>query len=192
VELPKPAAVALLELIGPEFGLLDQEISRLALYAGPSHKITTKLVRELGGGWRAKTAWDMIDAALSGRGAEAIHQLDRLLQSGEYPQALFGSIAWSLRRFAAATRVYQRAERQRRRIRLSDALGQAGFFTWQKQALKTAEQQLKQLGRHRAGEFHQWLLETDLALKGSHSSPELSRLALERLLLRLDRQFARR
>ena len=191
-QLAKNAAVALLDVIGPEFGLLDQEIGRLVLYAGPSNKITEKLVREVGGGWRAKTAWEVIDAALSGDGAEALRQLDRLLQSGEQPQAMFGPISWSLRRFAAATRIYQRAERHGQRMRVPEALEKAGFFTWQPDAMRAAERQLKQLGRERAVQLHRWLLETDLALKGSHSSPDMARLALEHLVLRMDQHLAPR
>ena len=62
------AAVLLLELgFGPEFGLLDQELAKLALYADKSGKVTEKLVQELGGGWRTQTAWELIDAALFGR-----------------------------------------------------------------------------------------------------------------------------
>jgi DNA polymerase-3 subunit delta len=188
-QLTKTAATVLLERIGPEFGLLDQELAKLALYAGTAGQITDELVREVGGGWRAQTAWEVIGAALAGQGAEALRQLDRLLQAGEAPLAMFGPISWSLRRFAAATRIIQRAERSGQRLALPAALEQAGFFAWQKEALQTAERQLRQLGRARASRFHQWLLETDLALKGSHSSPDLARLALEQLLLRLDQQL---
>ena len=192
VQVAKNAAVLLLELVGPEFGLLDQELAKLALYADKSGKITEKLVQESAGGWRAKTAWELLDAALAGDGAEALGQLDRLLQNGEHPNALFGPISWSLRRFAAATRIYQRAQRQRQPIRLPAALEQAGFFKWQQDAMRQAEQQIKQLGQERAGQLNQWLLETDLALKGSHSSPDMARLALEHLIIRMDKQFAPR
>jgi len=188
--LAKNAAALLIDMLGPEFGLLDQEIGRLVLYAGAHNRITEKLVREAGGGWRAKTAWEVIDAALSGNGPEALRQLDRLLQSGEQPPALFGPISWSLRRFAAATRVFQRAERHGKRLPLADALKQAGVSQWPADALSRAERHLKQLGRARAAQMHRWLLETDLALKGSHSSPEMARLALEHLLLRMDQHLA--
>jgi DNA polymerase-3 subunit delta len=188
--LAKNAAVVLLEVLGPEFGLLDQEVGRLALYAGSSNKITEKLVREVGGGWRAKTAWEVIEAALSGDGSEALRQLDRLLQSGEEPQALFGPISWSLRRFAAATRIYQRAERHGERMGVPEALERAGFLKWQSDVMQSAERQLKQLGRERAAQLNRWLLETDLALKGSHSSPDMARLALEHLVLRMDQHLA--
>lgn len=192
VALKKNAAALLLEFIGPELGVLDQELAKLALYAGTSGTVTEELVREMGGNWRAKTAWELIDAALWGNGAEAIAQLDRLLQSGEHPNALFGPISWSLRRFAAATRVYQQALREGRRMRLPDALEQGGFFKWQRNVMRDAEKQLKQLGQERAGQLYQWLLETDLALKGSHSSPARARLAMEKLIFRIDKHLAPR
>ena len=190
VELQKNAAALLLELVGPEFGLLDQEMAKLALHADKHQKVSEKLVRNVAGGWRTKTTWELIDAAVSGDGAEAMQQLHRLLQSGEHPQALFGPLSWSLRRFAAATRLYQRAERRRQRMSLPDALEQAGFLKWQRETLQKAQQQLKQLGRDRASQLYRWLLETDLALKGSHSSPEMARLALEHLIMRMDARLA--
>ena len=182
-KLESTAAEQLLEIIGPEFGLLDQGLSKLALFAGEGGKIDVQMVRDVVGGWRAQSTWDLIDAAADGDAGEALKQLDRLLQAGEHPVALFSQISWSLRRFAAATRIYQEAERAKHRIAIRDALIQAGIPTWNKKGLERAELQLKQLGRGRAGRIYQWLLETDLALKGSHSNPHRARFALERLFL---------
>jgi DNA polymerase-3 subunit delta len=42
-----------------------------------------------------------------------------------------------------------------------------------------------QLGRKRAGQLYRWLLELDLALKGSHSQDDRARWALEQLVLRM-------
>ncbi len=179
------AAEQLLELVGPEFGLLDQELAKLALFAGPGGKIDVQMVRDVVGGWRTQTIWELIDAAADGDAGEALKQLDRLLQAGEHPVALFGQISWSLRRFAAATRIYQDAERTKQRIPLREALIQAGIPHWNKKGLERAESQLKQLSRGRAGRIYQWLLETDLALKGSHSNPHRARFALEQLFLRM-------
>jgi len=36
--------------------------------------------------------------------------------------------------------------------------------------------------------LHRWLLETDLALKSSHSSPDRARYALEFLFMRMNRE----
>jgi DNA polymerase-3 subunit delta len=188
VGLAKTAAARLVDLIGCDFGMLDQDVAKLALYVDPGAEIKEELVAEIVGGWRAKTAWELIDAAVAGDAAEALRQLDRLLQSGEPPMALFGSISWSLRRFAAATRAFERAERRGRRISLRDALIQAGFNQWRQADLARSEKLLKRLGRERAAQLFDTLLKIDLALKGTHSSPQMGRLALEQLVLSLDRR----
>ena len=189
-QLSTRAAELTLELVGPNLGLLDQELAKLALFVSPGENITPELVRDVVGGWRTKTTWELIDAAVDGNAAEALRQLDDLLQSGENPLALFGPIAWSLRRFAAATRIIERAERLGQRTSLSSALEQAGFRKWPREALENAQRQIRQLGRRRAGQLYRWLLDADLALKGSHSSPVRARFALERLIVRLSKQLA--
>lgn len=65
-QLATPAAEMLVEMIGPELGLLDQELAKLALSTGRGGKITPELVVQMVGTWRTKTAWDMLDAALDG------------------------------------------------------------------------------------------------------------------------------
>jgi len=187
VELTPAAADLLLELIGPEFGLLDQETAKLALYAGPGGQATPQLVKDIVGGWRTKTIWELVDAAVDGDAGEALKQLDHLLHAGDHPVALFGQISWSLRRFAGATRIYEQAERRKERISLRDALVRAGIPHWNRQGLERAESQLKQLGRERAGQIYRWLLELDLALKGTHSAPQRARFVLEQLIVRMAR-----
>lgn len=191
VTLTPKAARLLLDLVGPELGVLDQDLAKLALFLPPSGQISPEMVQEVIGGWRAKTVWEVLDAACDGKAAEALLQFERLLQSADHPVALFGQFSWSLRRFAAATRLYQRAERQGRRPPLREVLGQAGFRDWPKGVLQRAEEQLKQMGRGRAGQLYRWLLEADLALKGSHSAPGRARFVLERLILRLAKQSGR-
>ncbi len=110
VQIPPAAADQLIETVGSELGLLDQELAKLALLAGDDRKITAELVERSAGGWRVKSAWDMLDAALDGNVPQAMLQLDRLLGSGEQPVGLLGQISASLRRFAAATRLVLQAE----------------------------------------------------------------------------------
>lgn len=185
IALEARAATVLLELVGAVFGLLDQDLAKLALFVKPGGKVTAEMVREIVGGWRAKTAWDMVDAACDGNAAEALLQLDRLLQSGDHPIAIFGQISWSLRRYNAAVRAYEAAERTGRRISLRESLQQAGFNDWPKGTLDAVEGRLKQLGRERAGKLYRWLLDIDLALKGTHSHDDRARFALEHLFLKM-------
>ncbi len=188
--LASDAAEQLLEIIGPEMGLLDQELAKLALVAAPTKEgkglptISAQLVRENVGGWRAKTVWDMLDAAAGGNAPEALRQLDRLLSAGEQVLGVFGPISSSLRRFSTATRAIQQAEAQGRKIPLTNALEQAGVKAWPA-AMQKAESQMKQLGRHRGSQMLRWLLDLDLALKGTSSAPHRARFALEQLIARM-------
>ena len=170
----------LVEMVGPELGLLDQELAKLALMAGNDKKITPEMVQKMVGGWRAKTTWDMLDLALDGNVAEALRQIDRLLASGEAPIGLLAQISASLRRLAAATRLILQSEAAGRRIGVGPALQQAGVKSF---VLQKAERQLRRLGRQRGSQLYRWLLEADLDLKGDSQMPP--RLILERLIVRL-------
>jgi DNA polymerase III subunit delta len=206
------AGELLLEIVGPQLGRLDQELAKLALLAGgvsgqssmvseqkaehqattadrAAAQITRELVKSSVGGWRAKTAWSMIEAALEGQAAIALTELDRLLLAGEEPIALLAMMSGSLRRMAAATRTIEQAESQRRRITLTDALREVGV-TPKPFVLDKAQRQLKQIGRQRAKHIYRWLLEADLALKGASSSGDKSRLVLEQLIVRLSRKMS--
>ena len=184
-KLGREAAEAMVELVGDECGLLDQELARLALLATSDTGITAELVRQQVGSWRTQQTWDMIDAAVAGDACEALRQLDRLLLAGESPIGVLAQCGATLRRFAAATRLINQAEQDRRRVSLPQALEQAGV---KKFALRKAEPQLRQLGRDRASHLYRWLLDADLALKGVSSSPDRARLVLEQLIVRLSRE----
>lgn len=179
--LERDAAEILLEIVGPELGLLDQNLAKLAAAAN-GQPITAERVQQLVGGWRAKTAWDMLDAAVEGRSGQALIELDRLLLSGEAPIAIMGQIGATLRRFAAATRFIEQTETASGRPNLRQALELAGFKSF---VAQKSETQLRKLGRERAGKIYAWLLEADLALKGSSSTPARARIVLEQLVVRL-------
>ena len=180
VQLPRNAADMLVEMVGPELGLLDQELAKLALMAGSDKKITPELVQKMVGGWRAKTTWAMLDLALDGNVAEAMRQIDRLLAGGEAPIGLLAQVSASLRRLAAATRLILQSEAAGRRLGVGPALQAVGV---NKFYLEKTEQQLRRLGRQRGSQIYRWLLEADLDLKGDSQMPP--RLILERLIVRL-------
>jgi DNA polymerase III subunit delta len=183
-KLDKAAVEMLLELVEPEVGLLEQEVARLALMTGDDRTITTELIQQHVGSWRTKTTWDMIDSVAEGNAKSALLQLDRLILAGEVPIALLGQIASTLRRFATATRLVERAEFAGRRPNLRASLEEAGFKPF---VIGKAESQLKQIGRARGKKLHRWLLELDIALKGESSSPPRARQALEELIVQLSK-----
>src|SRR5262245_3022887 len=190
IQVPLDAAQHLLALTGPVFGLIEQNLAKLALLISPGSKVTDDQVQEIVGGWRSKTTWDLVDAAAAGETADALAQLDRLLHAGEHPLALVGSLSWSLRRYAAATRIFEQAERAGHKIGLREALSQAGIRDWPMGNLAAAEKRLMQLGRKRAGQLYRWLLELDLSLKGTHSQDDRARWALEQLVFRMAKPVA--
>lgn len=177
----EPAASQLLvELVGPELGLLDQELAKLSLSVATGEPITAELVGKMVGTWRTKTAWQMLEAALAGNVGDALGQLDRLLLAGEHPVAILAQISSNLRRFAAATRIILQDEAAGRRPVLRRALETAGVKSF---VLNRSQDELLRLGRQRGARLYRWLLEADLDLKGNSAvSP---RLIIERLIVRL-------
>ncbi len=179
-KLESDAAERLVETVENDLGLYDQELAKLAAIAGQGGTIDVKLVDDAVGGWRAKSAWEMLDAALDGNTVAALTQLDHLLLSGEVPIALLAQIGASLRRLAAAVRIVAQMEAARKTTNLRYALEHAGVKPF---LLGKVEGQLRRLGRPRATQLYRWLLEADLALKGASSSPARGRLVLERLIV---------
>jgi len=157
----------------------------VALAAGEA--ITAQLVQRHVGDWRARSAWEMVDAAADGDARTALAQLDRLLSAGEDLVGVLAQIASTLRRYATATRLVLRHEQQGKRIPLRSALEQAGQKAWK---LDEGEKRLRQIGRERGNKLHRCLLEADLAIKGASSAPLRARLVLEQLIVRLSTSAA--
>jgi DNA polymerase-3 subunit delta len=175
-QLPSEAAKLLVDLIGAEMGLLDQELAKLASYVGTAARIETGDVDKLVGNSRAENMWKIFDAIGTGNRAEALTILDRLCEQNEEPLRILGAFSMQLRRLAQAERL------RRQGLSLSTALDRAGVPPF---AQRGCEQQLRHLGRQRTDRLYDWLLEVDLGLKGSSSlSP---RTLLERLVVRLAR-----
>jgi DNA polymerase-3 subunit delta len=155
-------------------GLLDQELAKLATYVGASASITAIDVESLVGRSRTAETFKIFEAIGQGQPARAIHLLQQLLAEGQDPMALLGAFSWQLRRVALAWRRHQQG------VRLADALAEADFQTWQ---IPNAEALMRHLGRRRLNRLLDWLLETDLGMKGNSLVPPARQI--ERLLLKL-------
>lgn len=184
VQLDEDVAALLVERVGEDLGLLDQELAKLAAACGSTGRITAEEVRRLVGSWRTQVVWELIDAALEGNAAQALDQLDRLLHAGQDVFGVLAPLAFVLRRMAAATEVFLYQWQQGGRPDLQAALTQAGEKRF---VLQARAAQLRQIGRHRGRELMAWAAEADAALKGYSQLPP--RLVLERLLVRLARQL---
>ena len=67
-ELATDAARLLVELVGPEAGLLASEVEKLAVYAGDSRRIERADILAIVGAGRVETVWKALDAATTGEG----------------------------------------------------------------------------------------------------------------------------
>ncbi len=172
----------IIDRVGPDYGLLDQELAKAALYADERGTITDDRLALAIGSWRTQTVWEIVAAAVEGRTAHALEQLHKVIQSGESPLGIVPQMSWSLRRFGIATHLIVQAERFRRKANLRDALARAGFRSFE---LGTAETQLRRLGRARGLAMLDWLLELDSKLKLSHSQEDRATFALEEFIVRL-------
>jgi len=178
----EPTQVTLiLDAVGPQCGLLHQELAKLSLYADDSGKLPDNIIRSNVGSWATRTVWEISDAIMDGRVAHAMDQLQHLFASGEPPQAIVPQIAWSLRRYGIAAQLVQQSRRMGRPLTADQVVGSAGFWGVD---LKLAPQRLRRIGLNRATDILEWLLELDLKLKGSHSSTDRAIFALEELCLR--------
>ena len=180
-KLSTSGADLVVELTDCDFGRIEQELCKLALYVeDPKSAIKPEKVSEVVGGWRTRTMWNAIDAATEGNAKKALEMLDQLLKSGEHPLALFGQLSWSLRRYADLVDLIDRDKRRGARLSMDHVLKQAGFRTWGGE-LDAAGARLKRLGRARATAMNRKLLDADLALKRTHA--KRGRLVLEELFV---------
>ena len=175
-KLSRPAATLLIELAGTSLGMLDQELAKLASFAGTAAAITEQDVEQVTGRSSAAETFKIFDAIGQGQPAQALAILHGLFEQGEEPLRILGAFSWQLRRLAQAGRLATQGQSITQAL---DALNVPPF------ARKGVEQQLKHLGRRRIERLYDWLLETDLGLKGGNPLPE--RTQLERLVVRLAR-----
>jgi DNA polymerase III subunit delta len=172
-QLEAPAAALLVELVGAEMGVLDQELAKLATYVGDRPQITQQDVDTMVAHSRVETAWQMLDAVADGNAAKALGTLTHLLEQGDEPIAVLGAMSWQLRKLAQVARLTQE------RMPLGQAMAAAGLPPFKQ---RQVEQSLRHLGP-RAFELYDWLLEADLGLKSSGGLP--GHAVLERLVVKL-------
>lgn len=181
LKLKTSQAALILDAVGPQCGLLHQELAKLALFADSSGNISDDLVRTHVGSWATRTTWDIADAIMDGRIAHALDQLDRLFTGGESALAVVPQIAWSLRRYGHAAQLVLQSRRMGKPIDADQAVKLAGFWG---NDLRLAPNRLRRIGLPRASKILAWLLELDLKLKLSHSSPSRSVFAVEEFCMR--------
>lgn len=176
--LAPDAAELLVELVGPQMGLLDQELAKLAVAVGSRPRIEAEDVDKLVGRSRSGNVFRILDAVGEGRPAEALGILAELFADGEEPFAILGPLVSQLRKLAAVNRLM--AEGQS----LGPALDAAGVPKWP-QARQSVERQLRHLGRKRLDLLTEWAVTTNMGMRGG--SPLPPRMQVEMLVVKLGR-----
>jgi DNA polymerase-3 subunit delta len=175
-ELAMTAARLLVDLVGTDMGLLDQELRKLATYVGDNKRIESNAVDLLVGNSRAENTWKIFDLIGSGQVGDALTLLARLFDQGEDPMRLLGAFSMQLRRLAQVARLNAQG------TSLDDAQEQAGIPPFGRRNMAA---HLRKLGQRRLDSLYDWLVETDLGMKGSSQLPP--RMLLERLVVQLAR-----
>jgi DNA polymerase III subunit delta len=178
-KLNASAAKLLVDLVGPEMGLLDQELCKLAVYVGAAKTIDTADVDKLVGRNREEEVWTIFNLIGEGNTSAALSHLDRLLTQGEDALKLLGAFSSKLRSFAQTYRLTQTG------LTLSQAMDvvkvpPAEFIR------RATEQQMRHITGRRLNRVYDWLLQANIGMKGGSQLPP--RTQMERLVIQLARK----
>ena len=173
-KLDKPTAEWLVELVGSELGLLDQELAKLAVHSGDKPQIERAAVDKLVVGSRAENVFKLLELVLDGRVGEALRHLDRQLVAGETPVGILAMVSSQLRKLTRAARETVAGKP------IAQAVGDAGIAPF---FVEKSVAQLKKIGRERMWKMYRKMLEADAALKGGSALRD--RVIIERFLVEL-------
>jgi DNA polymerase III subunit delta len=174
VRLDPESARLLVDLVGPEAGILATELEKLAVYAGDSRRIQRDDIIKLVGAGRVETIWKTLDAATLGDAKAALDYLDTLLSAGEHPTPLLAAMSTNL------LKIHHAGSLRATRVDHEEACRMAGIPSF---AFEKTRKQHAHLGPRRVDQLPEMLLRADLDLKGG--SMLEPRTVLEMLLVRL-------
>lgn len=176
-KLDADAAHLLVELVGPQMGLLAQELDKLTVAVGEG-AITAETVDALVGRSRAANVFHILDAVGDAKPAVALRLLAELFEEGDDPLAVMGAMTGQLRKLASVGRQTKEG------LPMGQAMDAANVPKWPEARTKF-ERQVKHLGRRRLDKLTDWLVEINLGLKGGSQLPP--RVQVERFVVRLAR-----
>ena len=173
VTIQRDAAQYLWQTVGNDLQKIKNELEKVKIYLKDRTSITFDDVKTVVGDFREYSSFDLAAALGQKNREKAFSILSRLLQEGEAPVGLLGSIAWNFRRLLQAKAMEAAgigSDEILKKLRV--IFHQAGLFKEQMRQYTMAELQ----------EAFSVMLEADRALKSSGLN---GRLVLERMILRL-------
>ncbi len=177
VRLEAQAVADLADFIGDDLRQIDQELIKLADYAGSERTITTADIRSLVPATRAANVFEMMDALGSGDSILACRMMQHALDvDNEQPLRLLGMIARQHRLLIQAKAL------QAQGVRQSEIANQLNIQEW------TAPKLISQASRYSFAALHhamEQILDADEAIKtGRRTEREAMELLLADLLPR--------
>jgi DNA polymerase III delta subunit len=166
------AADRLADRLGGGWAGLEAEIEKLARYVGSRDRIAERDIEAMVADEQVYRAFDLVDRIVEGDAGEALRILHRLLDQGEAPPMLMGSVGWQIRKMLQVRREMAAG------APAADACAAAGVRWKQAEFARRASR----VSLETLQECHDRLLETDLSLKTSGGVEEP---LLEGLVVRL-------
>lgn len=163
----QPAAVeALAAVVGPDTDRIEQELQKLAAFAG-DRAVEVADVRALVSGAIESDVFALTEAVVKKDAAAAMRRLAELEADGQAPQQILALLVWQFRvlLFASAMRGQQDAERMAKAIHASSP---ASLFRWQAQARRVDQKIVTRA--------YESLYATDLAIKQGRTDAEAALL----------------
>jgi DNA polymerase III subunit delta len=176
--LAGPAAAQLVELTGAAMGLLASEIGKLASAVGDKPEIAPEDVARYVKSSAEAYVFGIMDAIGNARPQEALKILARLFEEGDDPNKVLGAITFQLRKLANIGRLLAQGHSE------GSAMDGAGIPKFPA-ARQNAAKQVRHLGRKRLAQLPDWLVETNMGIKGGNPLP--NDVQLERLIVKLAR-----
>lgn len=87
----------LISVVGTDLSLLEQEITKLVLFAGERQGIDLEMVEELVSNTAQATIFNLVDAVAEGRGVDAVKYCQELLRQGEKEMLIIYMLARQFR-----------------------------------------------------------------------------------------------
>jgi DNA polymerase III subunit delta len=101
----KGAAEDLAECVAADLQRMKTEIAKLSTYVGERKLIRREDVSALVVSEKTTTVWELANLLASGKQAQALEFLDRLLRDGEEPLPMLGAITWMYRKLIEASEI---------------------------------------------------------------------------------------
>lgn len=173
MSVQRDAAQFLFQILGNDLQKIGNELEKIQIFLKGEKNISYETARTVAGDFREYTSFDLADAVGSKNGERALVILSRLLQEGEAPVGLLGSITWNFRRLMVAKSMEAAGMGPGDIVRsLRVIFHQANLF----------KEQMRKYTLNELKEVFTILLSTDKALKSGGLN---GKLVLERMILRL-------